>query len=84
MKKLTSPNELYDALRKVIDLPGNVVSLTLRLAVGKAPTVSIEQHVTLVQEIEVTTMDSTARTFRPGTDTHTTQIKRYHLVEISE
>lgn len=84
MNKVTSPNELYDALRKVIELPNNVVSMTLRLAVGKTPVVSIERHVTRVQEVEVTTMDSKARTFRPGTDTHTTETKRYHLVEISE
>ena len=84
MSHISSPNAVYEALHKVIDLPdGNVVSLTLRLEVEKAPVVVIERHVSLVHEVDVTALDSAARTHAAATE-YTTKTTRYHLVEISE
>jgi len=82
MSHTTTPHAVYEALKKVIDLPtGGVVSMTLRLEVDKAPVVAIERHVFLA-EADVTSLDSTAREY--ARDAHTTKTTRYHLVEISE
>lgn len=81
---VATPGQLYESLRKIIDLPDNVVSLALHLVIDKAPVMTLTRHVSLVEHVDVTSLDSTARTHLPEAVVHTTRTTRYHLVEISE
>lgn len=73
--KLAMQRDVLAALRTVIQLPQSLVSLKLTMSIDEPPALECTFH----PEIEVTSLESTAREFRIG-DTAAT--RRYKLVEI--
>ncbi len=71
----TSSHEIFKALRGVIELPNNVISLELRLAHDTVAEITLVTHASLHGEQEP--WNDKFPIVAPGTT------KRYHLVEVT-
>lgn len=67
MSKIADPIKIFEALKKIIDLPDNVISLDLHLSLGETPTMKITKY------IEVKNCDI---------DFSATEVKEYKIIPV--
>ena len=65
---ITTANELFDALKKIIDLPTDVTYFKIESRIGELPTITIERYIG----------------YMPQDDKMIVDTKHYRLVEIDD